>query len=127
MESSLLLWYSTGSEVKSMTFNRSYKLDEIITPYTFGLIKNGNPFMVFTDNLQILEGDEIDKWNRINGLTDNTPRVVGHKTTARGGEPIYVIHHVNDISSVIIPMERCEIFPMYEDFMYQLKADLKEF
>ena len=82
--------------------------------------------MVFTDNLQILEGDEIDKWNRINGLTDNTPRVVGHKTTARGGEPIYVIHHVNDISSVIIPMERCEIFPMYEDFMYQLKADLKE-
>ena len=109
-----------------MTFNRSYKLDEIITPYTFGLIKNGSPFMVFTDNLQILEGDEIDKWNRINGLTDNTPRVVGHKTTARGGEPIYVIHHVNDISSVIIPMERCEIFPMYEDFMYQLKADLKE-
>ena len=109
-----------------MTFNRSYKLDEIITPYTFGLIKNGSPFMVFTDNLQILEGDEIDKWNRINGLTDNTPRVVGHKTTARGGEPIYVIHHVNDISSLIIPMERCEIFPMYEDFMYQLKADLKE-
>lgn len=109
-----------------MTFNRSYKLDEIITPYTFDLIKNGSPFMVFTDNLQILEGDEIDEWNRINGLTDNTPRVVGHKTTAREGEPIYVIHHVNDISSVIIPMERCEIFPMYEDFMYQLKADLKE-
>lgn len=109
-----------------MFFNRSYKLSEIITPYTYGLIKNEKPFMVFTDNLNVLEGEEIDEWNRMNGVLDNTPRVVGHKTTTRRGEPIYVIHHVNDISSIVIPMERCKIFPIYEDFMYQLKKDLQE-
>lgn len=100
-------------------------IEDVITNYIFSCIKNGNQIMYFSDNKQLLINEEVDKWNKLNSIMDNTKRIVGHKTNAKNGEPIYVLHHTDDVTSVIIPMERFVIFPVYEDFMYQLKRDLE--
>ena len=68
----------------------------ILTPYIVELMQEKIPFMVFHDNYQILEGDEIDAWNVLHGLLDPTPRMIGHWIEDKHGRTGYAIKNIHD-------------------------------
>ena len=76
-------------------------------------------FMVFPDNNQILVEDEIDEWNNIHGLTNDTERVMYYYVydTDKTKEH-YRIKHTNSITTLLIPTF-C-IPKSYEDFIKAL-------
>ena len=77
----------------------------ILSPYIVELMQGKVPFMVFHDNYQILEGDEVDEWNIAHGLTDPTPRMLGHHITDKHGREGYVLNNSNGLLTLTIPDE----------------------
>jgi 3-methyladenine DNA glycosylase AlkD len=102
-------------------FNK-FTTEELFTEYIHSLMQQGKAFMVFPDNKQILI-EEVDEWNKVNGVTDSTPRILYHHTTTPHGDG-YVVHYTEDITSVLVPDD--EINMDYEDFVARANADLTE-
>ncbi len=76
-----------------------------ISPYIVGLMQGKIPFMVFYDNHQLLEDDEVEEWNNENGLLDPTPRMLGHHITDKHGKSGYVLKDNRVLEDVTIPDE----------------------
>ena len=85
----------------------------IITPYIVELMQNKIPFMVFYDNRQLLEGDEVQNWidhqsifgDGILVAAEKTPYMIGHHITDKNGRSGYCIKDTRSIYSLMIPDE----------------------
>lgn len=92
----------------------------IITPYIVELMQGRVPFMVFHDNHQLLEGDEVAEW--INNASINgdgllneaakTPYMIGRWITDKHGRSGYAIKNTNGSLTLTIP--DAVIFQGYE-------------
>lgn len=93
---------------------------KMFTSYIHELMLQKKSFMVFPDNDQLLVEDEVEEWNDIYGLTNNTERVMYYyvydedETKAH-----YRIKHTNSITTLLIPI--CCIPRNYDDFITILK------
>jgi hypothetical protein len=103
-------------------FNK-FTTEELFTKYIHSLMQQGKAFMVFPDNKQILIEEEVDEWNKVNGITNDTPRILYHHTTTSNGNG-YVVHYTEDITSVLVPDDVINM--NYEDFVIRANADLME-
>ena len=97
----------------------NYYSSKMFTEYIHELMLQKKDFMVFPDNNQILVEDEIDEWNNIHGLTNDTERVMYYYVydTDKTKEH-YRIKHTNSITTLLIPTF-C-IPKSYEDFIKAL-------
>lgn len=77
-----------------------YSPSELFTSYMLDLMKGKQNFMIFPNNKQILEGDEIDEYNAIHGINSPTERIL-FKALPTGG---YVANSTECILSLYIPM-----------------------
>lgn len=91
---------------------------ELFTEYIFSLMKQGKTFMMFPDNNQILVEDEVNEWNKIHGLMDETERIMFHQY----GEEGYIAHYSSFITDIFIPLEMIKW--SYEDFIKQCEIDV---
>lgn len=80
-----------------------------ITPYIVELMQGKVPFMVFYDNHQLLEGDEIEEWNQAH---EHEPyyfwepaRMLGHHITDKHGYTGYVLKDIRCVEDLKIPDE----------------------
>lgn len=96
---------------------RKFATRDVFTEYIYSLMKRGERFMVFPDNNQILIDEELDEWNKVNGLLDTTERLLYHKV--RDG---YVIHCANNPTNILVHIRLLE--KNYEDFILQVEEDL---
>lgn len=62
-------------------------IEKLITQYIYDLMKAGNDIMLFPDNQKIILNDEIEEWNDIHGVWNETDRFTFYNY--REG---YVIH-----------------------------------
>ena len=97
----------------------NYYSSKMFTNYIHELMLQKKNFMVFPDNNQILIEDEIEEWNNIHGLTNDTERVMYQYVydTDKTKEH-YRIKHTNIITTLLIPTF-C-ITKSYEDFIKAL-------
>lgn len=100
----------------------TYPVKELFTEYIFSLMKQKKSFMVFPNNKQILIEDEIDEWNKIHGLTNETDRILYH--CVNGKNVGYVVHPTKFISDITVPFDLLE--KDYNEFIKQAKIDLEE-
>lgn len=98
---------------------RKFEPEEIFTEYIFSLMKQRKDLMVFVDNNQVLIDEEIDEWNKVNGITNKTERLMYHCF----GNDGYVVNYTEGITNVTAPFDTLEM--SYEEFIKQCKEDLK--
>lgn len=85
----------------------------IITPYIVGLMQKKIPFLVFYDNEQLLEGDEVQEWldnqsifgDGILAAAERNPYMIAHHVTDRNGRSGYYIKDTRSIYDLTIPDE----------------------
>lgn len=106
------MWKNNGK-----WFNK-FKTEELFTEYIYSLMKQGKDFMIFPDNKQVLIDNEIDEWNRIHGINDNTERLIYHHLYVSG----YVINYTKAITSVLVPFDVLK--KEYNEFIEQIETDL---
>ena len=46
-------------------------IENLITPYIYELMKNGDDIMLFPDNKQIILNEEIEEWNDVHDCLNN--------------------------------------------------------
>ena len=93
---------------------------KMFTSYIHELMLQKKSFMVFSDNDQILIEDEVEEWNHIHGLTNDTERVMYHYVYDEDETKVhYRVKHTNSITTLLIPTF-C-IPKNYEDFIKVLK------
>ena len=97
----------------------NYYSSKMFTSYIHELMLQKKSFMVFPDNDQILIENEVEEWNNIYGLTNDTERIMYHYVydTDKTKEH-YRIKHTNSITTLLIPTF-C-IPKNYEDFIKAL-------
>ena len=103
---------------KDGTYFRKFTPKQLFTEYIYSLMKQKKEVMVFPDNNQILIGDEIDEWNKENGILNTTERLIYHSFTDG-----YVISHTESITNVMVPIGLLE--KNYDDFIKQCEEDVK--
>lgn len=97
--------------------------ETVFTEYVQSLMKNGNKFMIFADNLQVIVDEECDEWNRIHGLTYPIDRIIAHHFTDRNGISGYVMTTNCGITNITIPDD--VIQKLYEEFKRIVWSNLK--
>ena len=103
---------------KNGTYFRKFAPRELFTEYILTLMKQHKDFMVFPDNNQILIEDEVDEWNKVNGITDPTERLIYH-----GIDSGYVVHHTESITNVLVPKGLLK--KSYDEFIAQCEEDVQ--
>jgi hypothetical protein len=99
-----------------------FTTEELFTEHIHSLMQQGKAFMVFPDNKQILIEEEVDEWNKVNGVTDSTPRILYHHTTPTPYGDEYIVYYTGSMTSVLVPDN--EINMKYEDFVVTVNEDL---
>lgn len=107
-------WYSE----EDWKYFKKFKPKELFTEYIYSLMQNGKDFMFFPNNNQILIDDEVDEWNKVNGITNLTERVLYHKF----GDDGYVINYTDAITNVTVPAGMLDW--NYEEFIKQCEEDV---
>ena len=97
---------------------RKFAPVELFTEYIFSLMKEGKMFMMFTDNKQVLVEEEVDEWNKVNGITNDTERTLYHQYGDKG----YIVHHSSELTSVFVPIEMLKW--NYDNFIKQCEKDV---
>lgn len=98
---------------------KKFTPEQLFTEYIYSLMKQKKDFMVFPDNNQILINEEVDEWNKVNGITDPTERLLYHRV----GNDGYVVNYTEAITNVMVPVELLE--KSYDDFIKQCEEDVK--
>lgn len=99
---------------------RIFTPKEICTEYVQSLMRNGDYFMIFVNNMQILINEECDEWIMNHGASLNIPRICGHHIVNRwNGIPGYVLTYTEGITYVPIPDEI--IRKPYADFIKEIE------
>lgn len=97
-----------------------FPLQKLFTPYIHYLMCDGSEIMLFPDNGQILVDEEIDKWNKENGLSDPTKRVLYHNHNGK----FYSVKYTDYGSDLTIPYTA--INREYLAFLKDIQEDLAE-
>ena len=100
----------------SRKFFKKFTAEDLFTRYIFELMQERKTFMVFTYNNQILIDDEVDEWNKVHGITNETERLIYHPI-----EKGYVVHLSSAITSVLTPFEAME--NGYKEFIKSVCED----
>lgn len=98
-------------------FNK-FTTEELFTEYIYSLMVKRKDFMVFINNKQILIEEEVDEWNKVNGLLDTTERLMYHYFVDG-----YAINYTGRATSILIPIDLID--KTYCEFVKQVEEDLK--
>ena len=97
--------------------------EEVFTEYIYSLMKERKDFMVFPEGKQILIEEEVDEWNKVHGLTNETPRIMYHCLHGSDGYG-YRVKYTDFLATILISFEVLEM--EYADFMEKVIRDLFE-
>ena len=97
-------------------FFKKFTTEELFTEFIYELMIKRKTFMVFPDNQQILIDDDVDEWNKVNGILDTTERLIYHPV--KNG---YVVTYTESILTVTIPFGLLDMG--YEEFIQITNED----
>lgn len=102
-----------------------FPLRKLFTPCIYSLMRDRSEIMLFPDNGQLLVDEEIDEWNKENGLNDPTKRILyGYHNHNHNGK-FYTVKSTDYGTTLTIP------YPLinqnnYLSFLQDVQDDLSE-